>query len=96
MNAELFGLDAETIDLLIKLLPLVIPLAVIQFGLLIFAAFDIAKKKKTKNLNPVVWVLIVCLVNMIGPILYFVFGRTDAAVEDDNDDDENNDDNDDI
>jgi len=69
----------EGLDLLINLLPVLIPLAIVQFGLLLFAAVDIAKKRKTKNLNPIIWVLIICLVNMIGPILYLILGRAEDS-----------------
>lgn len=78
----------ELIDWIIKWGPLLLPLVLIQLGLMVFAALDIAKKKKTKNFNPIIWVLIVCLVNMIGPILYFVFGRSDEGVIKDDDDDD--------
>ena len=67
------------LDLLIGLLPVLIPLAIVQFGLLVFAAVDIAKKRKTKNLNPIIWVLIICLVNMVGPILYLILGRAEDS-----------------
>ena len=79
---ELEGLE-RGLDLLIQLLPVLIPLAAVQFGLLLFAAIDIARKRKTKNLNPIIWVLIICLVNMIGPILYLIFGRAEDGGGDD-------------
>ena len=85
MSAELLGIDAETMDLLIKLIPLLIPLIVIQYGLMIFAVVDIARKKTTKNFNMTAWILIVCFLNMIGPILYFVLGRADSPAVDDDD-----------
>ena len=77
----------EVIDLLVKWIPLLLPLIIIQLGLWIFALIDIARKRKTRNLNPIIWILIICFVNMIGPILYFVFGRSDTGVNDDKDND---------
>ena len=73
----------EGLDLLISLLPVLIPLAIVQFGLLLFAAIDVARKRRTKNLNPIIWVLIICLVNMIGPILYLILGRAEDSGGDD-------------
>ena len=75
----------EVMDLLMKWAPLFLPLIIIQLGLMIFAIVDIARKGKTKNLNVLVWIIIVVCINMIGPILYFVFGRSDTGVNDDKD-----------
>ncbi|MCL1793311.1 MAG: PLDc N-terminal domain-containing protein [Oscillospiraceae bacterium] len=65
----------------VKFLPLVIPLAAIQFGFVIFCVVDILKKKATKNLSPAVWIVItVALMNtFIGPILYIIFGRAETS-----------------
>ena len=62
------------LDQLMKLLPLLIPLVVIQVGLMIAALIDLVKREKTKG-PKWVWILIVVFVNMIGPIIYFVIGR---------------------
>ncbi|MCL2096357.1 MAG: PLDc N-terminal domain-containing protein [Oscillospiraceae bacterium] len=68
-------------------LPIILPLAAIQFGLIVFAVVDIAKKRRTKNLSPVAWVLIVCLLSNLGlgAILYFILGRSDTGVNDETD-----------
>ena len=58
---------------------LLLPLIIIQLGLLLFAVIDLAKKKKTKNLSPTAWILIICLVNTIGPVLYLILGRADES-----------------
>lgn len=62
-------------DQLKEFLPVIIPLVIIQFGLMIFAVLDVLKRPKTKNLSQVIWLLIVVFVSMAGPILYFVIGR---------------------
>ncbi|PKO05833.1 MAG: transcriptional regulator [Chloroflexi bacterium HGW-Chloroflexi-3] len=59
-----------------KLLPLLIPLFLIQLGLMIAALVDLIKRKKTKG-PKWMWIIIVVFVNMIGPIVYFVVGRED-------------------
>ena len=61
-------------DQLMKLLPLLIPLFLIQLGLMIAALIDLLKREKTKG-PKWVWILIVVFVNMIGPIIYFIVGR---------------------
>ncbi len=59
---------------LIKVLPLIIPLIVIQLGLLIAALIDLMKREQTRG-PKWMWVIIIVVVNMIGPILYFIIGR---------------------
>ena len=75
-------------DEFMKYIPFLIPLVIIQFGVVAFAIIDIVKKKQTKNLNPLVWIVLsVALSSLcLGAILYFIIGRADAAVSDDKDD----------
>jgi len=60
-----------------QLLLLILPIVIIEFGLMIYAVIDLAKKWKTRNLSPIAWLLIIILINLIGPILYLLLGRTD-------------------
>ncbi len=68
--------DTNIFAELMKYLPLIIPLFVIQLGLMITALIDLIKREKTRG-PKWMWVLIVLFVNMIGPIVYFVVGRED-------------------
>jgi hypothetical protein len=70
-------------DLFMRFIPFLIPLAVIQIGLGIFAVVDLIKKQQTKTLSPVAWIIIALCLNMLGPILYIIFGRSDSAKGDD-------------
>jgi hydrogenase/urease accessory protein HupE len=53
---------------------LVVPLIGIQFILLIVALVDLIRIRAT-NGPKWLWVLVILFVNIIGPIIYFVFGR---------------------
>jgi Phospholipase_D-nuclease N-terminal len=53
---------------------LIAPLIIIQLILLIVSLVDLGRIEKT-NGPKWLWVLIILFVNIIGPILYFVFGR---------------------
>ena len=64
-----FGLEE-----LIPYLPLLIPLFVIQIGLMITALIDLLKQNSTRG-PKWMWILIILFVNIIGPIVYFVVGR---------------------
>lgn len=59
------------------LLKLLIPVIVLQFGLIVYALFDLSRQG-VRNLNKVGWILIILFVNMFGPILYLIFGRGDG------------------
>jgi len=62
---------------LLDFLPILIPLFIIQFGLMIAAVIHICTHDSYRMGNRVLWILISVLVNTIGPILYFVLGRSD-------------------
>lgn len=61
------------------ILLLLIPVIVIQFGLLIWALYDLTRPgRRVKGDSKVVWALIIIFVGWIGPILYFLVGREDS------------------
>lgn len=53
---------------------LVAPILVIQAILLIVALIDLIKIEKT-NGPKWIWAIVILIINIIGPILYFVVGR---------------------
>jgi hypothetical protein len=63
---------------LTRLIPLLIPLVVIQLGLMIVALWDLMKREQTRGPRWL-WVLVIVLVNLIGPIVYLVVGRQDES-----------------
>lgn len=63
-----------TMDTITRLLPLLIPLVLVQLGLMIFALVDLLKQPTLRG-SKWMWLLIVVLVNIIGPILYFVLAK---------------------
>lgn len=60
-----------------EIIKLIWPLVILQYGLAIWAIVDIAKTNRTKNLSPVVWIIICLFINIIGPVLYFLIGRSE-------------------
>lgn len=58
-------------------LPLLIPIAVLQLGLMLAALISILKHKKYKTGNRALWLVISLVVSIIGPILYFALGKTE-------------------
>ena len=64
----------EDTELLRTLLPLLIPILLVQLTLLAAAFWDLYHWEKTRG-PKIVWVFIILFINIIGPIIYFVFGR---------------------
>ena len=56
---------------------LILPILVLQLILMIIALVDVIRHQRT-NGPFVMWIFIIVLGNMIGPILYFIFGRRQA------------------
>lgn len=64
----------ENLDKIKEFLPLLIPILILQLGLMIAALIDVIKREKTKG-PKWMWILIIVLVNLFGPIVYFIAGR---------------------
>lgn len=59
---------------LMKYLPLLIPVLLVELGLIIFALVDLVRREKTKG-PKWVWALVILFVSTFGPIIYLIFGR---------------------
>ncbi|MCL2280782.1 PLDc N-terminal domain-containing protein [Candidatus Saccharibacteria bacterium] len=57
--------------------PFLIPLIVIQFGLLAAALIHVFRHNKYRVGNRVLWVIVCLCTSVIGPVLYFVIGKGD-------------------
>jgi Phospholipase_D-nuclease N-terminal len=57
-----------------QFIPFLIPVVIIQFILMIAGIIDLVRREKTRG-PKWVWVIVIVFVNMIGPIIYFIFGR---------------------
>ena len=57
-----------------EILPLLIPIIVLQLALLVAALVDLARRERTRG-PKWVWLLVILLVSVIGPIVYFMLGR---------------------
>ncbi|MEE8582269.1 MAG: PLDc N-terminal domain-containing protein [Dehalococcoidales bacterium] len=62
-------------DVIKDALPFLIPILVIQLALLVFALVDLVKRKRVKGGNKILWGAIIILIDIIGPIIYLLFGR---------------------
>jgi len=65
----------EYIDKIIELLPLILPILLIDFGFKIYAFIDILKEdRRVRWDNKIIWIVISIVINF-GWIFYFLFGR---------------------
>ncbi len=55
--------------------PFLIPLLILQLVLAVTALVHVLRHPRYRFGNKVVWVIVVLCVSIIGPVIYFVFGR---------------------
>lgn len=60
---------------MIEYLPFLIPIIIIELALALTAFIHVLKHPRYRFGNKIIWILIVLLLQIIGPIIYFVFGR---------------------
>ncbi|MCJ7769021.1 MAG: PLDc N-terminal domain-containing protein [Dehalococcoidales bacterium] len=67
----------ETIS---DILPYLIPLLILELGLLIFALVDLLNRQKVRG-DKLLWVLLIVVIGIIGSIIYYIFGRQKDTVK---------------
>jgi uncharacterized membrane protein len=70
------GLDAVK-----DALPYLIPLLAVEVVLLVAAIIDLDRRQSVTGDNKLVWVLVVVIFGIVGPVIYFIFGRKTKKVE---------------
>jgi len=60
-----------------QLLLLIVPLVVIQLILIVFCLVDLVHREKVRGLPKWAWGIIICLGELIGPIVYLLVGRAE-------------------
>ncbi|MHB8868355.1 MAG: PLD nuclease N-terminal domain-containing protein [Thermoleophilia bacterium] len=58
-----------------SLLAVLLPLILIEVGLLVWALVDLVKRGHVRGGNKLVWALVIIFISTLGPILYLVWGR---------------------
>ncbi len=64
----------QTIEPLLRLVPLLIPIILIQLALMIYCLVDLIRRETTKG-PKWLWALLIVLGQLWGPILYLILGR---------------------
>lgn len=55
-------------------IPFLIPIILVQLGLMIFALVDLTRRERTKG-PKWMWALIIIFISTIGPVIYLMAGR---------------------
>lgn len=62
-----------------QIVALLAPIVLIQLGLMVAALVDLERAdRRVRGGSKLVWALIIVLVNIFGPIIYFLAGREEA------------------
>jgi hypothetical protein len=62
-----------------QILALLLPIVLIQLGLIIAALFDLEKEeRRVRGGSKLIWALVIVFLNIVGPILYFIAGREES------------------
>ena len=62
---------------LVEFLPFLIPLLLMQYGLIGYSLYHIFTHNTYKRGNRVLWVILTLCINFIGPVLYLIIGKED-------------------
>lgn len=54
---------------------ILLPIVLIEIGLAVAAMIDLVRREKVAGDNKILWGAIILFIGIIGPIVYFVFGR---------------------
>ena len=73
------------LDTILGLLPFIIPLIILELGLLVFALVDVARRKRVRGGSKVLWIIIIVIFEIIGPIVYLAVGRQEEIIDSDKD-----------
>ena len=68
-------MSTDSMAKLVQYLPYIIPLVLLQLILLIVALVDLVRREKTRWLPKWAWAIIIIFGELVGPIIYFIFGR---------------------
>lgn len=61
------------------LLAVIVPLVVIQLALVAWGLYDLTRpQRRVRGDSKVLWAIIIVFINLIGPVVYFLFGREEA------------------
>lgn len=67
----------SSLEILREYLPFLVPLVILEIILAITALVHVLKNPKYRFGNKIMWIVVVLFIQIIGPVVYFAFGRGD-------------------
>ncbi|WP_058259554.1 PLDc N-terminal domain-containing protein [Fenollaria timonensis] len=64
-------------DIIREYMPILIPIIILEIALMIYSLRHVLKHDRYKFGSRTMWILIVIIIQIIGPILYLTIGRED-------------------
>ena len=62
-----------------EILPFLIPLVLLQLGLLAVGLYDLTRPdRRVRGGNKLVWGIVIVFGQLLGPLMYFLFGREES------------------
>jgi hypothetical protein len=63
-------------DEFMKYLPYLIPILLLQLGLMIYSLVDLARRERIRG-PKWLWVIVIVLGELVGPVVYLLIGRAE-------------------
>ncbi len=64
-------------DKIMEYLPFILPIIILELILMLAALIHLLKHPNYKFGNKIIWIVIVCGFQIVGPIIYFAIGKGD-------------------
>ncbi|KRK88017.1 PLD nuclease N-terminal domain-containing protein [Lentilactobacillus sunkii] len=71
-------MHTNNVQILIDYWPILLPVVLLEFGLMIAAVVHVLRHPHYRFGNKLLWLVIVVVFQIIGPVVYFVFGRGES------------------
>ena len=69
------------LDSVLSILPFLIPVFLIELALMVIALVDVVRRERVRGGNKIIWIIVIVLISLIGPIVYLLFGREEGPVD---------------
>ncbi|MHB1452421.1 MAG: PLD nuclease N-terminal domain-containing protein [Saccharofermentanales bacterium] len=70
--------QTDVLKKIAEFLPFIIPIVLLQWSLMVFAIVKLVKAEQPPKLLPKWgWLIVILLVNIIGPVAYLMLGRNE-------------------
>lgn len=74
----MLAIATTSTDRLFALLPFLVPLVLVDIGLIVYALIDLFKRdRQVRGGSKLLWALIILIFSTLGPLAYLFFGRRD-------------------